>query len=80
MKGIKVPVYERICTITGRPLKIQYAINDVGTLWRRQWVNPVIRFFTESEGRWDKWERLEGCDLPAAAYKTDSFAVVRRGV
>jgi len=77
--GIRVPVYERICTITGRPLKIQYAVNDVGTLYRRQWVTPVIRFLTEREGRWDKWERLEGCSLPAAAYKTDLFSVVRRG-
>ena len=79
IERIRVPVYERICTITGRPLKIQYAINDVGTVWRRTWVKPVIRFFTEREGHWDKWERLEGCNLPAAACKTNSFAFVQRG-
>jgi len=76
---IRVPVYERNCTITGRSRKIQYAVNDAGILYRRQWVHPVVRFFSERKGHWDKWERLEGCDLPITARETGLFAFVQRG-
>jgi hypothetical protein len=79
---IRVPAYERISMLTGRPLKIQYAINDVGALYRRLWVNPVIPFFKERDnsGRWDAWQKL-GADykLPADAKATGTFVVVRCG-
>jgi hypothetical protein len=77
--SIRVPVYERTCMLTGRPRKIQYAINDAGVLFYRLWVNPVIRFAEPREGHWDRWERVGRSPLPADAQSTGQFGVVRRG-
>lgn len=76
---MRVQVYERVCTITGRPRKIQYAVNDVGTLFRRFWQDPVVRFAEPRQGRWDKWEKSEGV-LPESAYKTNQYAIVLCGL
>jgi hypothetical protein len=78
IQKMRVQVYERVCTITGRPRKIQYAVNDVGTLFRRFWKDPVVRFAEPRQGCWDKWERSEGV-LPESAYKTNQHAIVLRG-
>ena len=77
---IRVPAYERTSVLTGRPLKIQYAVNDVGALYRRLWVNPIIHSFSKHEGRWDAWQKL-GADykLPVDAKATGTFVVVHRG-
>ena len=77
---IRVPAYERTCMLTGRPLQIQYAINDAGVLWRRGWIKPIIVFAEPRKGHWDKWEKL-GADykLPVDAKATGKFVVVYRG-
>ena len=79
---IRVPVYERICTLTGRPLRIQYAVNAAGAVFRRLWINPVIlgrvrRDGSRTQGRWDSWA-LIGNNLPAEARLTDQFANIPR--
>lgn len=77
---IRAQIFERVCTITGKPRPIQYAVDRHGTVYRRFWTEPVIRGRVRRDGspvqgRWDSWAAIDG-SLPKEARATGKFALI----
>jgi len=75
---IRVQIFERTCTLTGIPSRIQYAVNDCGVVFSRRWQEPVIRFKNARGGHFSEWHQT-GRHLPSSAQLTNGYAVVLRG-
>ncbi len=80
---VRAPIFERVCTITGMPQPIQYAVNGDGAVFRRFWIRPVIfgrirRDGSPVQGRWDSWAAIDG-NLPQNARATGKFAMIPVG-
>ena len=80
---IRAQIFERVCTITGKPHPIQYAMNQHGTVYRRFWTEPVIRGRVRRDGspvqgRWESWAAIDG-RLPREARATGKFAMIPLG-
>lgn len=78
----RAAVFERINMLTGTAHPIQYAVTDTGRVFRRFWVEPVIRFRqradgTPTRGRWETWAPINGT-LPAEARATGRYTTIRR--
>ncbi len=78
----RAAIFERVNLITGRAHRSQYAVTDTGRVFRRFWVEPVIRFRqradgTPTRGRWDTWAPIDGA-LPAEARATGRYTTIRR--
>jgi len=78
---VRAEIFERTCTLTGRPVRLQYARNLSGVVFTRIWEESVHIGFKGREGRtgrWSKWRNSNG-NIPVSAQSTGGFTYVPTG-